>query len=481
MSRFDRQTAAAFGDGREFFGASIASINASAKARPTAAANLKITGKATVAPPAPKPAPKPGDARAQAALKAAAAAPPAPNFLANTKPAAKPAAASVNALANVLAGGVKKAVVAATAPKLEAKSSLAGKVTAAVAKPALVVKAAAPAVKVTAAAPAVKVTAPTVKAAPKPVAAPKPLSAAELAQADADFAANVGKSSTQRPSDAALAKAKEGSEAARAAELRATAAKTASINARPGGYNDQRAEQHARQLADNNRIAQGPAGKAGVDWGLIPMGAKVLATGAAVVATGGALAGAVGITAGGASLAVAGAADQLVAAVERGGKVAQDAKAVINTVKDAAKKGDAVAKVAAKAISEVTDERKIKGVVSGAVQDLTAQGKAAINGVAGSLLGGVDVNKVIEAANKPGAAKPAATLDVNANSAFAKAQRDGLVTVTKRPNSILEAIAPATKLWLVTDGGKVINLEAQPSSASSRGWAVYSNGKVVHQ
>lgn len=473
MNRFDRQTAAAFGDTREFFGASIASISASAKARPTASANLKITGKAAVAPPVVKPTAKPGDARAAHALKAAAAAGPVA-ALPGSKPAAKPSTASVISLANSIGKGVQTAVVKATSAKLDAKSTLAGKVTATVKTPALVVKAAAaPALK----APAVK--APAVKAAPKPVQPPKPLSAAELAQADADFAANMGKTSTAKPSAAALAKAKEVSPAARAAELKAKAAATASINAKPGGYNDQRAEEHARQMADNNRIAQGPAGKAGVDLGLIPMGIKVLATGAAVIATGGALAGGIGLAAGGGTLAAAGAADQLVAAVERGGAIAKDAKAAINTVKDAAKKGDAAAKAAVKVIAEVTDERKLKGIASGVVQDLTAQGKAAVNGVAGSLLGGLDVNKVIAAANAPGAAKPTATLDVS--STFSKAQKDGKITVTKRPNALIDAIVPPSKLWLVTDGGKVINLEAQPSSASSRGWAVYSNGKVVHQ
>jgi hypothetical protein len=444
MNRFDRQTASAFGDTREFFGASIASISASAKARPTASANLKITGKAAVAPPVVKPTAKPGDARAAAALKAAAAAPKKPSVLSTTP--AKPGLS----IAGALNASVKKATVQVAAPKAAAP------------------KVAAPAVK-----------APAVKAAPKPVQAPKPLSAAELAQADADFAANMGKTSTAKPSAAALAKAKEVSPAARAAELKAKAAATASINARPGGYNDQRAAEHARQMADNNRIAQGPAGKAGVDWGLIPMGVKVLATGAAVIATGGALAGGIGLAAGGGTLAAAGAADQLMAAVERGGAIAKDAKAAINTVKDAAKKGDAVAKAAVKVIAEVTDERKLKGVAAGVVQDLTAQGKAAVNGVAGSLLGGLNVNAVIAAANKPGAAKPVATLDVS--STFSKAQKDGKITITKRPNALLDAIAPPSKLWLVTDGGKVINLEAQPSSASSRGWAVFSNGKVVHQ
>jgi hypothetical protein len=290
----------------------------------------------------------------------------------------------------------------------------------------------------------------------------------------------MGKQSTQRPTDAAIAKAQTVSQAAIKAENSRKAAETATRNAQ---YFEDNAARQKADLEFNRKLAAGPAGKAGVDLGLIPMGIKVLATGAAVIASGGVVAGGIGLTAGGGAIAAAGAADQLIAAVERGGAIAKDAKAAIDTVKDAAKKGDAAAKAAVKVIGEVADERKLKGVAAGAVQGLSAEAGKIVGNVKAAVSGGLDTNALLKAATAAAAAgaKPDPKTTLAVSSTFSKAQKDGLITVTKQPSKILDSIAPASKLWLVTDGGKVINLEAQPSSASSRGWAVYSNGKVVHQ
>lgn len=82
------------------------------------------------------------------------------------------------------------------------------------------------------------------------------------------------------------------------------------------------AETHARLMAD-----PGPEGQeyrarykrihsAGIDWGLIPMGAKVIGTGAAIIATGGAAAGALGVTAAAGAVTTATAVSQAAGALE---------------------------------------------------------------------------------------------------------------------------------------------------------------------
>jgi hypothetical protein len=91
---------------------------------------------------------------------------------------------------------------------------------------------------------------------------------------------------------------------------------------------------------------------AGVDWGLIPMGIKVVGTGAAVIASGGAVAGVLGATAAGSAVAGATLLSKGVDAISTAQKVA-----------GAAKRGDVV-KVASVAASKGGDVINIKTKVA---------------------------------------------------------------------------------------------------------------------
>jgi hypothetical protein len=70
------------------------------------------------------------------------------------------------------------------------------------------------------------------------------------------------------------------------------------------------------------RARQKKIKSAGVDWGLIPMGATVIGTGAAVIATGGAVAGALGVTAAASTAAAATTASQAISAATKTAKTA---------------------------------------------------------------------------------------------------------------------------------------------------------------
>ena len=132
------------------------------------------------------------------------------------------------------------------------------------------------------------------------------------------------------PPKTAAQKAKEQAQlkTRQAAETRAKAARTATANE---GYAIERRAMETYKLAREEwlRNDPGPEGvawrarqkaikSAGIDWGLIPMGAKVIGTGAAIIASGGAVAGALGATAATSAVAGAAALNTGVAAVQKG-------------------------------------------------------------------------------------------------------------------------------------------------------------------
>jgi hypothetical protein len=225
-----------------------------------------------------------------------------------------------------------------------------------------------------------------------------------------------------------------------------------------------------------------PWEKAGVDWGLIPMGAKVLATGAAVIASGGAVAGALGVTAAGGSLAAAAAADRLVAAVERGGELGKQAKDVIDDVKSAAARGDKVAKDALAVVDSVASGRVAAGVKAGVEQTLTAAGRAAVDqvaGVAGALSGSgsLDLGRALATAAASGAAAPS-------SGGFVDLRPQRQVTVvSNRPvgGVVASLLGRGEPRWLVTPEARVVDLERTPSKATARGFLVSTTGEVSKQ
>lgn len=249
------------------------------------------------------------------------------------------------------------------------------------------------------------------------------------------------------------------------------------------------AEEHARLMADpgpdgqNYRARQKFISSAGVDVGQIVMGAKVIAIGATVIASGGAVAGAVGLTTGGAALASAAAADRLVAAVEKGGELGAKAKGVINDVKAAAAKGDKVAKEALGAIESVAKERISAAVPAGVEQALTGAAKDAVNAVAGvasSLSGSGSLNLGALSASLSAAAGASSS---GYSSALLSAGNRPAVASTRPPASQLSQfdLGPQQPRWLVTPEGRVVDLNRTPAKATARGYMVTTAGKVVKQ
>ena len=214
---------------------------------------------------------------------------------------------------------------------------------------------------------------------------------------------------------------------------------------------------------------------AGLDTAQITMGAKVLAVGAAIIASGGAVAGAVGVTTGGAALASAAAADRLVAAVEKGGELAKQAKGVVSDVKAAAAKGDAAAKQAVATLQDVAKERIDKLIPAGLEQVLTVSGSLAANAVAGA----ISSNPGLPAAVLAAAAAP--------SSSSGSGYQTGLSTGGKRPLATSNrpavdiGLAPIALVWFVSSDGVVSRVAAGQGAPNVAGFRVFSNGSVVRQ
>ena len=274
---------------------------------------------------------------------------------------------------------------------------------------------------------------------------------------------------------------------ARQSELASVAAKTSSVNA---AYNAQRAADakldaqiHATLLATDPAYAarEKAIAKAGIDTAQITMGAKVLATGAAVIASGGAAAGAVGLTTGGAALASAAAADRLVAAAEKGGAIAKTAKGVIDDAKAAAKKGSAVAKQAVATVEAVAKERADKLIPKGVEQALTGEAKAAANRAVDALTGSVTAQLSANLAAAASAAPSSPSSRQYTQLAAGRRPVVANVAATNRLNAATVIDAPARPRWLVATTGKVTDIDAVPAAVSSKGFVVWTNGKVVKQ
>lgn len=137
---------------------------------------------------------------------------------------------------------------------------------------------------------------------------------------------------------------------------------------------------HKRLMADPGpegqayRAQQKKIHSAGIDWGLIPAGAQVLATGAAIIASGGAVAGALGATAAVSTAAAASTAATVLNSAQKGVAAARQGVKVANAVKSgnvkqataaALKGGSDVASLTSKAglgLSQ-NDKDKLKGLV----------------------------------------------------------------------------------------------------------------------
>ena len=239
----------------------------------------------------------------------------------------------------------------------------------------------------------------------------------------------------QTPAQVALEKKQ--ADARRRAEIKAQANKTATL-AVQSGYVDQRFEESKRQLQQNNALAKTAVGKAGTDWGLIPLGAKVIGTGAAIIASGGAVAGALGATA--ASSAVAGAA-ALNTGISAAQKAAKAAKA--------AAKGDVVGLAAAGALPTAAKVGDMAGIKVPTVK--------------------VKVPSPNELA-KEAAAKAKQTASTVAKAAAAKAKQTATTAVKKATTTAKATVAKATtgvKTSVQAAAPKVAVPKAAPALLSS--------------
>jgi hypothetical protein len=286
-----------------------------------------------------------------------------------------------------------------------------------------------------------------------------PLSSGSIAQpaASAKIPAKVPASTAPTLSDA--------ERAANAEAIRQAANRTASINAKPGGYSDQRLEQHDRATALNNLIAQGPAGKAGTDLDQFIMGGKVLAVGASIIASGGVVAGGLGITAGAGSLAAAAGADRLLSAIETGGAIASQANAVLNEAKAAAAKGDQIAQTALKVVKDVAADRIAAAVPQGVKQALSPSAKDALAAVA----------------NTPAVVQTMAAAGGGYMTTPLAAPKPIKPVVNQKTAQILGTIQRPRPLWLVSNAGGITSLERTPDAAWTGGFVVFSSGLVLRQ
>lgn len=267
-------------------------------------------------------------------------------------------------------------------------------------------------------------------------------------------------------------------------QARATAARNAAYRAGRAADAKVDAEYRARMLAD-----PGPAGQryraqekliksAGVDWGLIPAGAAVLAAGAAIIASGGVLAGAIAApsaaTIAGAAvaadralaaaekakLAPKGAAGRLTAVVDAGKK----AQAILDNTVELAKQGVAGAVDGAKIIAETAAKRALSGALPGVPMPVTESGAKAFDAYVQQL-------PALKQAVGAGYAAPIVQRPV---ATVARPPAGGAALATLQ----LSGVRPR---WLVTLAGKVDDLYARPEAAANAGFVVWSTGKVERQ
>lgn len=253
-----------------------------------------------------------------------------------------------------------------------------------------------------------------------------------------------------------IANATKQQPASNAAAVSAAAAKTSAINAQ---YRADRQASTADYLAGVEVPFQAWQKQYDkdhpIDWGLIPLGAAVLASGAAVIGTAGAAAGA--IAAGGVSAATIGSvvtADGVVAAAAKAGsKDAAKAKNVIDTTRALAAGGDVDAKKGLTVIAAVTADRAQKGVPAGVTQSVDALLPLATNPiVAGASAGGLGV--------RPDPAP----------SAFLTADQ-----LTAAPR-VTRTASDKLLRWSVLDGGQIYR-GAAPVGAGPQ-YRVYDSGRV---
>jgi len=216
-------------------------------------------------------------------------------------------------------------------------------------------------------------------------------------------------------------------------DLRKAAAATANRNA---GYNAQRAAdaKQQRDFEQRMRTEDSPEAEAWrarekfissarTDWGLLPMGAKIVGTAVGVIATGGALAGALGATAALSTAASATTVAQLVNTTQQGiravntgakvasavksGNVKQATSAVLKGGGDVASLGSKLGvKLSTEDLKKIKTGGAVPKVASAAVKKATTTAKA----VKATVAPKVKVAATASAAIKKAAAKPAAAV-----------------------------------------------------------------------
>jgi hypothetical protein len=274
--------------------------------------------------------------------------------------------------------------------------------------------------------------------------------------------------------------------AANAARIQRDAEEGSVINAQ---YRKDRAASDQDALRLNNVIAVAPwntAGSgawnfAGQDWGLIPLGAQVIATGAAIIATAGAAAPV--IAGGAASIATLSSvvtADALLAkASSLGGEKAQ---AAIDATRKLAAGGDIDAQKGLTLLATVAADRVSKGVPDGVTQTKAALQPLALNPILAAATGGQPMTVRNDAGGTGGtltadqlaAARPKYAV---ISSAKAPDPRLAVDTLALTP-AAAAAAADARLRWTVLDSGKLYR-GAAPSKSGGQ-FRVYDSGRVVH-
>lgn len=272
--------------------------------------------------------------------------------------------------------------------------------------------------------------------------------------------------------------------AANADQVRRDAEQASVINAQ---YRKDRAAADQDTLRMNNVIAVAPWNTkgsgawnfAGQDWGLIPLGAQVLATGAAIIATAGAAAPV--IAGGAASIATLSSvvtADALLAkASSLGGEKAQVA---IDATRKLAAGGDIDAQKGLTLLATVAADRVSKGVPDGVAQTKAALQTLALNPILIAATGGQAMTVRDDPTPSGGT--------LTADQLTAARPKYAVTTTAKAPDPRLAvdtvAITPAAAAaaadarlrWTVLDNGKLYR-GAAPSNAGGQ-FRVYDSGRV---
>lgn len=196
---------------------------------------------------------------------------------------------------------------------------------------------------------------------------------------------------------------------------------------------------------------------AGTDWGLIPLGAKVIGAGVAILGSAGVLTlpAAGGVI--GATVAAVGA-DKIVAAVEKGGAIAVEAKNIVENTVNAAKAGVADAQRGLDVLNDVAAVRAAKNVPVG-----TTQTVAPATAVA-----------VAVASIAPAAVPAPMVQHAPVVSASPSGRRPTAVFVPQGGSSVVATLPR----WLVSDAGRIYS-GSQRAAVGAGGWAVYGDGKVA--